>query len=57
MTATKEREDLIDAYLTNAVLHAPLCSDPSAQIRLRQLPAGMLFASLGNVCAAPAPTS
>ena len=27
VTVTKEREDLIDAYLTNAVLHWPVCSD------------------------------
>ena len=49
VTVTKEREDLTDAYLTNAV-----CIDLSAQICLWQLPAGVVFTSLLNVCVAPA---
>lgn len=49
VTVTKEREDLIDAYLTNAVLHWPVCSDlPQAAA------CWVIFTSLLNVCVAPA---
>lgn len=34
VTVTEERDGLIDAYRTNAVLCAPLRGDLSAQIRL-----------------------